>query len=338
MELTATLEALIRGQELDSGAAEEVMRRLMSGELDDARIAALLVALRMKGVTGRELASFVSVMREHAMPVRAGEAGAIDMCGTGGGPPTLNLSTGAAFVAAACGAKVAKHGNRAVASRCGSADVLEAWGARLTGDAEQLAHILERVGIVFLFAPNHHPSVRHVGPVRKALGVRTVFNVLGPLANPAGVRRQLVGVYERELMRPVAEALQLLGCEHGAVVHGQDGLDEVSPCARTWVLWVRPEGISEGTVGADDFHMRSLDMEHIAAAHDAAEAAVRLRHAVSGHDAALAEALVPNAAMALVIAGRAEDLGAAADLAREGMRSGKALAKLDEFVGATASA
>jgi len=227
MALAPVLESLIARRELVPEEARSLITRLMDPETQDAAIAGVLVALRCKGVTGRELAAFASVLRDQSLGLSHEFPTLVDTCGTGGGRPSFNLSTGAAIVAAAAGARVAKHGNRAVTSACGSADVLEALGVVLHAEPEHLVHVLERTGIAFLFAPQHHPGVRHVGAARKALGVRTVFNLLGPLANPAGAKRQLIGVYEAALIRPVAEALQLLGCEHGLVVHGEDALDEI---------------------------------------------------------------------------------------------------------------
>jgi anthranilate phosphoribosyltransferase len=291
-----------------------------------------LVALRMKGVNAAELAGFAEVLREHAVSLSHGFPRLVDTCGTGGGPPTFNISTGTAIVAAAAGAKVAKHGNRAVTSKCGSADVLEALGVRLGGEPEQLLSTLENIGIVFLFAPNHHPAMKSVGPARKALGVRTVFNQLGPLANPAGAKRQLVGVYDPGLVRPMAEALVLLGSEHSFVVHGEGGLDEVSPCGSTMIAEVVGGEVREGVLTPQSFGLVALPNEALLPGTDAEANARILKEALTDHESLRAQALLPNAAVALLLAGVAMDLRDGAERAREAIKSGAAERTLMELV------
>lgn len=334
MSAHALLEALIAGRELGWQEAQGLMRHFMSGEAEDAWIAGALVALRMKGVSGTELAAFADVMRGHAMGLAKAHPNLVDTCGTGGGRPTFNLSTGAAIVAAAAGAKVAKHGNRAVTSKCGSADVLEALGVVLLGDPEQLQHVLDAVGIVFLFAPHHHPAMRHVAAARKALGVRTVFNQLGPLANPAGAKRQLIGVYDPAFLRPMAEALLGLACERALVVHGTDGMDEISPCAPTQYVEVADGKVVEGTFSPSDFGQDPLTHDDLMPGSTQAENADILREALGSADSRRSLALVPNAAAALYLAGHGT-LTACADLARRTIASGEALRKLDEIVEVT---
>jgi anthranilate phosphoribosyltransferase len=328
----ALLEKLIQGADLTRHEANEVMRSLMSGAFEDAQTGALLTAMRIKGARPEELAGFAEVMRENASGLAATHPDLVDTCGTGGGPATFNLSTAAAIVAAAAGAKVAKHGNRAVTSNCGSADVLEALGVGLNSDPEQLLKVLENVGIVFLFAPNHHPAMKHVGPARKALGVRTVFNQLGPLANPAGAKRQLVGVYGAQMVRPMAEALLLLGAERAFVVHGDMGMDEVSPCGKTLAAEVVGGEVRDIVLTPRSFGLDPLPFESLAAGKDAKENAKILKEAVTKPDSPRSQAVLPNAAVALLLAGVATDLKDGAERAREAVKLGQAANVLKELV------
>ncbi|MGB1377495.1 MAG: anthranilate phosphoribosyltransferase, partial [Miltoncostaeaceae bacterium] len=237
--LTECLEVLVDGGDLSRTQAERAVGVMMDGAGGEVQMAAFLTALRAKGVTAVELAGLAQAVRDRAAHVPVDDVhGLVDTCGTGGGPPTVNVSTGAAFIAAAAGARVAKHGNRAVTSSSGSADVLEALGARVDLAPEAVATCIAQVGVGFMFAPAHHPAFRHVGPVRRELGIRTAFNLIGPLANPAGARNQVVGVYDRAQVEVVAEALSLLGARRALVVAGRDGLDEISTGAPTdAVLW-----------------------------------------------------------------------------------------------------
>jgi anthranilate phosphoribosyltransferase len=327
----ALLERLIEGADLTRREANEAMRSLMSGAFEDAQIGGFLVAMRIKGANAEELAGFAEVMREHATGLGSQHPTLVDTCGTGGGPATFNLSTGAAIVAAAAGAKVAKHGNRAVTSKCGSADVLEALGVGLGSDPEQLLKTLDEVGIVFLFAPNHHPAMRHVGPARKALGVRTVFNQLGPLANPAGARRQLIGVFDPAMVRPMAEALALLGAERAFVVHGDLGMDEVSPCGKTLVAELVGGEVRDSVLTPRSFGLEPVPFEALAAGDDPKTNAKVLKEALSKPDSPRAAALLPNASVALLLAGVATDLQDGAAKAREAIRSGAAMKTLKEL-------
>jgi anthranilate phosphoribosyltransferase len=327
----ALLEGLLQGADLSRAEANEVMRSLMSGGFEEAQIGAFLVAMRTKGATANELAGFAEVMRENASGLGRDFPDLVDTCGTGGGPATFNLSTGAAIVAAAAGAKVAKHGNRAVTSKCGSADVLEALGVCLSADPEQLTKSLEQIGLVFLFAPNHHPAMRHVGPARKAIGVRTVFNQLGPLANPAGARRQLVGVYDLSMVVPMAEALALLGCEAAYVVHSAEGMDEVSPCGKTFAAVVREGRVLQTELSPHEFGLATLGPEALAPGEDAAANAAILQEAVTDPDSKRSQALLPNAAVALVLSGHAQSLAEGAEMARAAVASGRAATTLQEL-------
>jgi len=321
------LQRLLAGQDLEAAEVEGFFGRVMDGLVEEPVVAAVLVALRAKGEAGREVAAAARVMRERAVKVGvAAPERAVDTCGTGGdGADTLNISTGAALVAAAAGAPVAKHGNRSVSSRCGSADVLEAAGVRLDLEAPALARLHDEVGIAFLFAPRLHPAMRVVLPVRRLLGVRTVFNLLGPLTNPAGVRRQVVGVWGGEVQDLVAAALAELGTVHALVVHSADGLDELSACAPTRVVEVRsgrvagewrvePEAL--GVEGGDPGSLRGGDVDFNRA---------RLEAVLSGGERSLAaEAVALNAGAALVVGGLARDLAEGVERARAVLRSGAA--------------
>ena len=232
--IQSALAELLDGHDLPREQAREVMDQIMRGEATPAQIGGFLVALRVKGETADEIAGCAEAMREHVLPVRPQRDDLVDTAGTGGdGAQTLNISTAAAIVAAAAGAGVAKHGNRAVSSASGSADVLEALGFRLEQPPERIARSIDELGFGFMFAPSHHPAMRHAAPVRSELAARTVFNVLGPLTNPAGARAQVIGVYAPELVPTMAAVLSQLGARRAFVVHGAHGIDELSPAART---------------------------------------------------------------------------------------------------------
>ncbi len=249
MQIQATLQKLLNKQDLGSEEMQEVMRSMMAGKLTDAQIAGFLIALRCKGETVEEIAAAVTVMRELAQPVPVAGEHVIDTCGTGGdGSNTFNISTAAAFVVAAAGGKVAKHGNRSVSSRCGSADLLEAAGVNLDLSAARVVECINEIGVGFLFAAKHHSAVRHtVGP-RKEMGVRTLFNLIGPLSNPAHAPHQLIGVFDNQWLVPVAEVLKKLGSRHVLVVHAEDGLDEISIAADTYVAELKNGEISQYTL------------------------------------------------------------------------------------------
>ena len=327
--IAETIDRLLAGDALSAGDTEAAVGLVMRGEADPAQIAGLLVALRAKGETVDELVGAARAMRAHVVAVRPARADLVDTAGTGGdGSGTFNISTTAALVAAACGCAVAKHGNRAASSRSGSADVLEALGVPIALTPEQAAEMIERHGFGYLHAPEHHPAMRHAGPVRRSLGVRTVFNLLGPLTNPAGARRQLIGVYAQQWVEPMAQALAALGCEHGMVVHGEPGIDELSPCGATTVATVR-----------DGTRRRSASWTRASSASSCARsptsrAAIRQRNAeitlavLAGEAGPAADATALNAAAALVVAGRAADLGEGLEQAREALRSGAAMATL----------
>ncbi len=332
LDLRALLRRLMAGESLPGDEVEALFGAVMDGLLEPAVAAAFLVALRMKGETGAEVAAAARAMRARAIAVPiADPASAIDTCGTGGdGADTVNISTAAALVAAAAGVPVAKHGNRSVSSRCGSADVLEAAGVRLDLPPEALAVLHREVGIAFLFAPRLHPAMREVMPVRRALGVRTTFNLLGPLTNPAGVGRQVVGVWGREVQDLLAAALADLGATYALVVHSADGLDELSVFAPTRVVEVRDGRVrGEWTVDPDALGLTPSDPAELRGG-DVATNLDRLRTVLSGRErSAATDAVALNAAAALVVAGRADDLASGLASAREVLASGAAGARLE---------
>ncbi len=258
------VESLLAGKDLNSEQARDLMAAMLSDDVSDSVKGAALGLLRRKGATGQELAAFAQVLRDHAITIESSVKNLVDTCGTGGGIPSFNLSTAAALIATGAGATVAKHGNRAVTSSCGSADVLEALGVRILDDPDRLSEVLEAVGIAFLFAPGHHPTMKKVGPIRRELGFKTVFNQLGPLAYPFGARRQVVGVYQADLVRPMAEALALLGAEHALTVHGMDGLDEISPCGATLCAEVISGEVREFELVPADFGLEALPASALA--------------------------------------------------------------------------
>lgn len=315
------------------------MDQVLAGGLGPERLAAFVTALRAKGLTVDELVGFASSLRHHAHRVPHHQAFVLDTCGTGGAPrKAFNVSTAAAFVAAAAGIPVAKHGNRSVTRPSGSADVLEAAGARLDLTAPEAGRILDEHGIVFLHAPALHPAMRHAAPVRKALGIRTVFNLLGPLANPAHATHQVLGVHDQALLLPMAEALARLGVRGGFVVHGEPGYDEAMPTGL-----VRSVAIRAGEVGP----VRTLDPESLGlprvtpdqlAPLDPRDAATALHGILGGKPGSRAQAVALNAAFALVATGRSRTLQEGLTAAQDILAAGTARAKLQSFVAATRSA
>lgn len=329
------LQRLLDGNDLTGLEAERAMDLIMSGEATAAQIGAYLAALRMKGETVEEIAGSARAMRAHADRVISRRQGLVDTCGTGGdGSHTFNISTVAALVTAAAGVPVAKHGNRSVSSRCGSADVLEALGVHIDLPAELAGKCLDQVGIAFLFAPRLHSAMRHaIGP-RRELGVRTIFNLLGPLTNPAGAEYQLLGVYHRDLVEPVAQVLAQLGIKRALVVHGHPGLDEISLCGETVLVWVEPDQIRR-----EIFHPSSVGMEEVPLSAllggDREENADIARRILAGERGPKRDAVLVNAAGALAVAGAVDSLAAGIELAAEAIDSGRAMALLDELVSFT---
>jgi anthranilate phosphoribosyltransferase len=329
------LARLLDGHDLSREEARGVMSSIMNGEATHAQIAGFLIALRAKGETADEIAGCAEAMREHALPVRPQRNDLVDTAGTGGdGARTINISTAAALVAAAAGAGVAKHGNRAVSSACGSADVLEALGFDLDLTAERVAQSIDELGFGFLFAPTHHPAMRHAAPVRSELAARTVFNVLGPLTNPAGARAQVVGVYAPELVRTIAEVLAQLGATRAFVVHGAGGIDELSPSGPNFVCEVVNGDIRARNIDPLEFGLPRCDPAELRGG-SPEENAGAIRGVFAGEDGGRRSAILLNAAGAIAACGHADDLREGLELAREAIDSGAAAARLDALIAFT---
>ena len=325
------LEKVIGGNDLSLSEAQGLMKTLMSGELPEANIAALLVALRIKGETASEIAGFAAAMREKSIAISPERDGLVDTCGTGGdGNNTFNISTATALVAAAMGIGVAKHGNRAISSRCGSADVLEELGINLDLKPEHVSELIDRLGLGFLFAPALHPAMRHAAPIRKKLGIRTVFNLLGPLTNPAGVKRQLIGVYSEELAEKLCRVLQLLGSTMAFVVHGADGGDEVSITGATTVCALADGKISRYTFTPEEAGLERVSAAQIAGGTPAENAAI-IERILTGAGGAATSAVLINAGFVAILAGLSADVSAGVRLAAEAIESGKTTALLRRF-------
>lgn len=325
------LEKLHRRQDLTEEEASAAMAEIMEGRAQAAQIAGFLVALGMKGERPREIVGLARTMRARATKLTREFAPVFDTCGTGGDRAhTFNVSTIAALVVAACGVRVAKHGNRSVSSRCGSADVLEALGVNITAPPEVVERCLDEAGIAFFFAPTFHPSMRHAGPARKELGIRTAFNLLGPLTNPAGARRQLVGVPKPELTELVARSLALLGSERAWVVHGADGLDEVSTTGYTKVSEVKDGAVNTFYVHPHDFKLPKAGPETLRGG-DAAANATITRNVLSGKPGPAREIVLLNAGISLLVAGEVPNVGEGIDRAAAAIDSGAASATLEKL-------
>ncbi len=332
--IQAALARLLDGHDLTRDEARGVMNSIMSGEATQAQIGGFLVALRLKGETADEIAGCAEAMREHVVPVHPKRDDLVDTAGTGGdGANTWNISTAAALVAAAAGAGVAKHGNRAASSATGAADVLEALGFELELPPERIEQSIDRLGFGFLFAQAHHPAMKYAGPVRRELAARTVFNVLGPLTNPAGARAQVLGVYAPELARTIADALVALGARRAFVVHGAGGIDELSPTGPNLVCEVADGSVREYELDPEDLGIDRGDPRGLRGA-DAETNARELRNVLEGEvlEGAHRDAVLLNAAGAIAAAGRAADLAEGLGLARIAIDSGAAGTRLDELI------
>lgn len=328
---SAVLSRLLAREALCEDDVRAAFDAILAGAWTPVQVAAFAVALRMRGERAEEIVAAASAMRAAMTAVDHGLPVVLDTCGTGGdGARTLNLSSAAAVVVAACGVAVAKHGNRSVSSQCGSADVFEALGVPIDVPPERQGHVLREAGIAFLFAPAHHPALKHAAQARRELGVRTIFNALGPLANPARATHQIVGVYDDALRPIAAHALCRLGAKRAWIVRGEDGLDEVSPCAPTRVSELRESGeVRERTIAPGDFGVARMDRAALAGG-DARDNARALEAIVSGEKHAAREAVVLNAAAALVVV-TGDDPRACADRARRAMDDGAARDKLDAW-------
>jgi anthranilate phosphoribosyltransferase len=333
-DLKSLIGKLVGGQSLTFVEAEQAFTLIMSGAATPAQIAALLVALRMRGETVDEISAAVTVIRSKALPIKA-PPGAMDIVGTGGdGMHTLNISTATALVVAACGVPVAKHGNRAVSSRSGTADVQTTLGININADFAVIERSLRDANYGFMLAPRHHESFKHVGPVRAELGIRTIFNLLGPLCNPAGVKRYLLGVYAKEWVRPVAETLARLGCESAWVVHGAGGLDELSTLGSNHVCAVHNGGVSEFEVTPEQASLPRATLADIKGG-DAAYNADRLRQLLAGQRDAYRDIVLFGSAAALIVAGKAQDLRAGVSIATRAIDDGKAAQTLELLISLT---
>jgi anthranilate phosphoribosyltransferase len=332
MTVQQALARLLDGHDLSRDEARAVMNEIMEGEATPAQIGGFLVALRLKGETADEIAGCAEAMREHVLTVRPKRDDLVDTAGTGGDAArTINISTAAALVAAAAGAGVAKHGNRAVSSASGSADVLEALGFRLELPRAEIERSIDELGFGFLFAPTHHPAMRHAAPVRRELAARTVFNVLGPLTNPAGARAQVVGVYAPSLVRTIAEVLAQLGARRAFVVHGAAGIDELSPAGPNLVCEVVDGDVREREIDPLELGVPRCDPSELRGGSpgDNAEA---IRAVFRGENGGKRSAILLNAAGAIAAAGHADDLREGLEVARTAVDSGAALARLDELI------
>ena len=333
--LRETLKKAAAGEALSAGEAERALEEIMEGAANPAVTAALLTALRVRGESVGEIVGFARAMRRLAQKVEAPE-GVVDTCGTGGDAKgTINISTAAAFVARGAGVTIAKHGNRAATSQAGSADVLEALGAEIGLEPREVGRCIEEVGIGFMFARSHHPAMRHVVPVRAELPFRTVFNLLGPLTNPAGAKRQLVGVFGGDYVRLVAEALKDLGAEKALVVHGADGLDEITVTGPTLVAEVSDGSITEYKISPEQFGFSRHDPGGLLGG-DAHLNARVLKDVLSGEEEGAArDVILLNAGAAVYVSGRAKTLEEGVRLAGESIESGAATEALESFVRAT---
>ena len=336
MDIKQALVRVVERQDLSTAEMTDVMRQIMTGQCDDAQIGGFLVALRMKSESIDEITGAVTVMRELATGVIIDSPHAVDIVGTGGdGANLFNVSTASSFVVAAAGGTVAKHGNRGVSSKSGSADLLEAAGVNLTLNAEQVARCIKELGVGFMFAPSHHSAMKHaIGP-RKSLGMRTIFNILGPMTNPAGVKNQVIGVFTKALVRPVAEVMQRLGAGHVLVVHSKDGLDEISLATETYVCELKNGSLSEYTLQPEDVGLASQTLSGLIV-NSADDSLALIKDALGKRETSAgqkaADMLALNAGAAIYAAGLASSLKQGVEMAEDAIATGLALEKLNELV------
>lgn len=330
--ITEYIEPLLRGKSLSFEQATRLLDIVFDGEVPEVQIAAFLTAMRAKGATAPELAGLAKSLRQHALKVKVGIDNLVDTCGTGGGVvKTCNVSTAAAIVAAGADVYVAKHGNRGITSKCGSADVLEELGVKIDASAETIAECIKQAHIGFMFAPMFHPAMKYVQPIRKALGFRTVFNILGPLANPAGAQRQVMGVADEGLMQIIAEALKLLGTQYAMVVHSS-GMDEISTAAATKILELKEGQITAKQLNPQDLGIALADIEKLKVA-DAKTNAKVLSDIFSGKETGpRKDIVILNAAAAIIAGGLANDFESAIKLAQESVSNGSASTCLEKLI------
>jgi len=325
------IQTLISGNSLTMEEAASVMEEIMEGEVTPAQFGAFVTALRLKGETVDEIAGFAKIMRAKAIPVTvAGPV--VDTCGTGGdGSSTFNISTAAAFVVASAGLKVAKHGNRAMSSQCGSADVLETLGVKIDLNAEQVQRCLQEVGIGFMFAPVFHPAMKYAAVPRREIRIRTVFNILGPLTNPAGAEAQVLGVADETLVEKLTLVLKSLGCHHALVVHGEDGLDEITVTGKTQVCELKDGGIKSYSISPEDLGLSRASLDSLKGG-TLDENATLLRRVLVGTPGPQQDVVLMNAAAVLLAGGRARTLKQGVALARKVIDEGHASAKLEQLI------
>ena len=335
MKIQYAIAQLIDSVDLSSEQMQAAMRLIMTGECTDSQIGGFLVALRMKGETIDEITAAAQVMSSLADQVQVDAPNLIDIVGTGGdGTSTFNVSTAASFVAAGAGASVAKHGNRSVSSKSGSADLLEQAGANLNLDAQQVAKVIQAAGVGFMFAPMHHSAMRHANSARKEMAVRTIFNVLGPLTNPANVKRQVVGVFAKELTITLAKVFAQLGSEHTLVVHSDDGMDEISICAPTTISEMREGRVETYTVTPQDFGMSIASINDIVVA-DPSQSLAMIDDVLANKPGPARDIVVLNAGAGIYVSGLAKSLAQGVELASLAIAEGRALAAKDAYISAT---
>ena len=338
MELKIALEKLLNAQDLSSDEMESVMHQLMTGEASDAQIGAILAALRMKGETIDEITAAVKVMRSLATAVEVKDkTHLVDTCGTGGdGANTFNISTASAFVVSAAGATVAKHGNRSISSSSGSADVLEAAGVNLNLTANQVAYCVNELNLGFMFAPAHHSAMKHVINARKTMGVRTIFNILGPLTNPAGAPAQVIGVFNKDLGPVFAEVLKRLGSKHVMIVAAEDGLDEISVASKTFVTELKDGDISQWQIDPSDYDMDHVDLSSLSV--DSAQESLNIIQSVfSNTDGAAHDIVCLNAGASIYVSGVTDSFAEGVQLARKVLAEGTVRKKFNDFIELTQS-
>lgn len=331
-EMIEYLNSLLGGQNLSFEESQQLVDMILEGNVPVSQVAAFLTAMRIKGPEPAEIAGFASSLRQHAVFVDTGLDNLVDTCGTGGARlKTFNISTASAFVAAGAGVYVAKHGNKGITSKCGSADVLEALGVNIDPGAEKVAECIKQAGIGFMFAPKFHPAMKYVQPVRKELGFRTVFNILGPLANPAFASGQVMGVPDRSLMKMIIETLKILGVKRAMVVHS-DGLDEISTMAATNIMQLKDGNITESVISPEELGFDVADFDSLKG-EDAPTNAKIIKDILAGKETgAKKDIVVINSAGAVVVAGLAEDLSEAIKIADESITSGKAEQALEKLI------
>jgi len=333
------IQKLIDGANLTFEESQEIMREVISGKATNAQIAAFLAALRMKGETVEELIAFAAVMREYCCRIHpCVEHRLVDTCGTGGDKiKTFNISTAAGFVVAGAGITLAKHGNRSVTSRSGSADVMEKLGLNLKMEPKEVQSTIEQVGVGFMFAPAFHPAMKHAVQPRREIGIRTTFNILGPLTNPASANAQLLGVYDRKLIAPMAYALKKLGCEEAMVVHGLDGLDEISTTGKTAIAWLKEDEVKIIETAPKDFGVKQARIADIKGT-TPDESAEVLFKILTGHcavDDPKMEIVLVNSAAGIMVGGKAEDFSYGMEVARKSIQNGAAYKKLKALIKAS---